>query len=164
VSATGNEVPSQGGGTAAESGPDTNYVWDFGWIKILGGGPDSPGQAEGALQATELVLTGLGLRALARALVGRIFGKGAVELSKKTIRKEIQLYGGRSGQRVPSLKGPPNSIVRGGGERVFVTDAQGRVVSDITRNRVKSVIPGQGFGPKRPPTAEELKILEQFGY
>jgi hypothetical protein len=31
---------SQGSTGGAETGPDPNYVWDFGWIKILGGDPN----------------------------------------------------------------------------------------------------------------------------
>jgi hypothetical protein len=52
-----------------------------------------------------------------------------------------------------------SSVVRGGGARVFVTNERGQVIRDITAQRVKPVIPGQGFGPKRPPTAEELGLL-----
>lgn len=110
------------------------------------------------------VLGGRGLIQLGRSLSGRLAGRGAAELSKKAIRQEVQLFGGRGGQRIPGPTGPLNSIVGGGGQRVFVTDAQGRVVSDITRSRVKSVIPGEGFGPKRAPTAEEVESLEQFGF
>jgi hypothetical protein len=33
-------------------------------------------------------------------------------------------------------------------------------ILDITKARVKPVTPGQGFGPKRAPTSEELNLLE----
>jgi hypothetical protein len=72
------------------------------------------------------------------------------------------LSGGRSGQLVKNLTGPANSVLRGGGERAFVTNAEGKVILDITKDRVKSVIPGQGFGPKRAPTGEELNLLQKL--
>ena len=78
------------------------------------------------------------------------------------LRGDIALSGGRSGGRVKSLTGPVNSILRGQGGRVYVTDSQGRVIWDITRTRVKPVIPGRGFGPKRAPTAEELKWIDDI--
>lgn len=60
---------------------------------------------------------------------------------------------------VLTAEAPP---ARGGGERAFVTNAEGKVILDITKDRVKTVIPGQGFGPKRAPTAEELGWLQQL--
>jgi hypothetical protein len=42
-----------------------------------------------------------------------------------------------------------------------VTDSEGNVVKDITAKRVKPVKPGQGFGQKRPPTQQELGLLEK---
>jgi len=78
-----------------------------------------------------------------------------------TIRPDVTLSGGRSGERVKDLEGPPNSIVKGGGERAFETDDTGRVIKDITRDRVKPVTPGQGFGPKRAPTPKELEALDK---
>ena len=51
--------------------------------------------------------------------------------------------------------------MRGGGERVFVTNEKGQVILDITKNRVKPVTPGQGFRPKRAPTSEELDLLQK---
>lgn len=83
----------------------------------------------------------------------------ANDLLKKTINKSIQLYGGRSGGRVRHLIGPSNSVVRGGRGRAFVTDAGGRVILDITRERTKPVDPGKGFGAKRNPTKVELELL-----
>jgi hypothetical protein len=55
----------------------------------------------------------------------------------KQYRPDIVLTGGRSGEFVLGLKGPPNSYVRGGGDRVFETDGQGKVVREISLDRVK---------------------------
>jgi RHS repeat-associated protein len=75
------------------------------------------------------------------------------------IRDDVLLAGGRSGERVKDLVGPANSAVRGSAQRVFVTNDRGQVVLDITPDRVKPVVPGQGFGPKRTPTKEELELI-----
>jgi RHS repeat-associated protein len=77
-----------------------------------------------------------------------------------TIRPDIVLSGGRSGEKTKDLTGPANSAVRGGGERVFVTNDKGQVILDVTGSRVKVVTPGQGAGAKRPPTAQELELLK----
>jgi hypothetical protein len=87
--------------------------------------------------------------------------KGA---SSKTppIRADVKVAGGRSGQNVKTATGPPNSIIRGSEGRIFRTNDAGEVVSDITRERVKPVEPGQGFGNKRPPNEEELGWLDKM--
>lgn len=72
------------------------------------------------------------------------------------------LSGGRSGEKVPELTGPPNSAIPGAGGRIFITDGNGNVVVDVDRNRAKDVIPGKGFGPKRPPTQEEQELIGQI--
>ncbi len=78
------------------------------------------------------------------------------------LRPDVQLKGGgRSGQNVKNLQGPPNSVVKGSPGRVYQTNSQGRVITDITKDRVKPVTPGQGFGPKRPPTQQELDWIRQ---
>jgi RHS repeat-associated protein len=74
---------------------------------------------------------------------------------------------GRSGAGVKNLVGPPNTIARGMSPgRVYVTDEQGRVVLDITRDRVKPVVPGQGFvsgdGRKLPPTSKHLGWIDEL--
>jgi hypothetical protein len=58
---------------------------------------------------------------------------------------------GRSGENVKFLTGPPNSAVKSiAPGRVFVTNARGRVILDITGDRVKEVRPQVGFvGEKR---------------
>jgi len=71
------------------------------------------------------------------------------------------LNGGRSGQLVKTLTGPANSVVKGGQGRIFITNSEGKVILDITKDRVKSVIPGRGFGPKVTPTQEQLNLLKQ---
>jgi RHS repeat-associated protein len=78
------------------------------------------------------------------------------------LRPDVTMSGGRGGSGVKNLTGPPNSAVRGSEGRVFVTNNQGQVVADITKQRVKSVYPGVGFGDKRPPTQDELRMLEQI--
>jgi hypothetical protein len=70
--------------------------------------------------------------------------------------------GGRSGSQVKKLTGPPNSVIKGFAGRVYVTNDQGQVILDITKDRVKPVIPDQGFGPKRPPTEEELDLINKL--
>jgi hypothetical protein len=100
---------------------------------------------------------GTGLRAL-----GRFFGVGSKTVeagAAPVIRADIQLFGGRGGRAVRDLVGPPNSVIRGSEGRVFLTDGQGRVILDITRERVKPVTPGGGFGPKRDPTPSELNWI-----
>jgi hypothetical protein len=46
--------------------------------------------------------------------------------------------------------------------RTSVTNNEGQVILDINADRVKTVAPGVGFGPKRAPTSEELQLLEQM--
>jgi hypothetical protein len=77
------------------------------------------------------------------------------------LRPDVSLSGGgRSGEKVKQLTGPPNSAVRSiAPGRVFVTDAKGQVVLDITIERVKPVQPQIGFGEKRPPTGIELSLI-----
>ena len=82
-------------------------------------------------------------------------------ISNLSIRKDIVLNGGRSGQLVKTLTGPANSVVKGGQGRIFITNSEGKVILDITKDRVKSVIPGRGFGPKVTPTQEQLNLLKQ---
>jgi hypothetical protein len=55
----------------------------------------------------------------------------------KQFKPDVTLHGGPAGELVRSLKGPSNSYVKGGGDRVFETDAQGKVIRDITPQRVK---------------------------
>lgn len=85
----------------------------------------------------------------------------AASIPQPALDRNYQFPGaGRSGARVKDFVGPPNSVARGASEgRVFVTDEQGRVILDITRDRVKPVVPGQGFPKgdiKMPPTEEQL--------
>jgi RHS repeat-associated protein len=77
------------------------------------------------------------------------------------IRSEIVLNGGRSGQLVKTLEGPANSVLKGSNGRIFITDDAGKVIWDITKDRAKSVLPGNGFGPKIAPTQEQLNLLKQ---
>jgi hypothetical protein len=90
----------------------------------------------------------------------------------KQYRPEIVLTGGRSGEFVVGLKGPPNCYVRGGDDRVFETDAQGKVVREISLDRVKSrhenASPsGSVFATMKkstdPLSAEDLAILRRMG-
>ncbi|MEV8438681.1 hypothetical protein AB0425_14985 [Actinosynnema sp. NPDC051121] len=63
--------------------------------------------------------------------------------------------------------GPPNSVVRGASQGgVFVTDPNGRVIFDITRDRAKPVVPGVGFikgdGRKLTPDTRQLAWIDQL--
>ncbi len=74
---------------------------------------------------------------------------------------------GRSGAAVKNFVGPPNAVVKGASPgRVFMTDGQGRVILDITADRVKPVVPGQGFvagdGRKLAPTTEQLGWIKDL--
>ncbi|MEK6749237.1 MAG: hypothetical protein AABY83_08530, partial [Pseudomonadota bacterium] len=68
--------------------------------------------------------------------------------------------GGRSGEKVKDAVGPPNSAIPSTGSSIWITDSNGNVVVDVTPLRAKDVTPGSGFGPKRVPTNEELKLWE----
>ena len=102
-------------------------------------------------------------------VLGGVLGKAAmtgIRSLKKTAgelikRSDVVLKGGRSGQLVKSLTGPPNSVVKGNQGRIFITDVKGKVIWDITKDRAKSVIPGHGFGSKQEPTKEMLNLLKQ---
>ncbi len=89
--------------------------------------------------------------------IGKAARAGAVAMKA---RPDIVLSGGRGGELVKSLTGPSNSVVRGGPGRAYVTNEKGQVILDITKSRVKPVTPGQGFGPKRAATSEELDLLD----
>ena len=92
-------------------------------------------------------------------LVSRFTTKGGTNL---VLRPDIILSGGRSGQLVKNLTGPANSVLKGSGNRIFITDDAGRVIWDITKDRAKSVIPGKGFGPKVAPTQKQLDLLNKI--
>jgi hypothetical protein len=83
---------------------------------------------------------------------------------KVALRPDISLSGGRSGEKVKFLKGPPNSAVKSvAAGRVFVTNAVGQVILDITAERVKEVRPHVGFsGEKRDLSPEELDLVKQL--
>ena len=90
----------------------------------------------------------------------------------KILRPETVRSGGRGGQRVLDIEGPPNSIIRGqptrsGGPRAFETDEAGRVVREITPDRVKirQIDPKTGrefFEKSGPPSADDLRILDEL--
>jgi hypothetical protein len=90
----------------------------------------------------------------------------------KTYKRDVTLNGGRSGEDVIKLIGPPNSYVLGGGDRVFETDAQGRVIRDITPLRYNIRAQNkdlQGFVHEfmdkthRKPTPQDIEILRNMG-
>jgi hypothetical protein len=71
------------------------------------------------------------------------------------------------GAAVKNFVGPPNAVVKGASPgRVFVTDGEGRVIFDITKDRVKPVVPGQGFvagdGRKLVPIQEQEAWITQL--
>ena len=85
---------------------------------------------------------------------------------KVELRPDISLSGaGRSGENVKFLTGPPNSAVKSiAPGRVFVTNARGQVIRDITVDRVKEVRPQVGFvGEKRQfLTVHERNLIKQL--
>jgi RHS repeat-associated protein len=79
-----------------------------------------------------------------------------------TLRPNVVKFGGRGEANVTKIIGPPNSVIRGGGQRIFVTDKSGKVVLDITKDRVKPVING-ALGPKRfSLTKSEIALLNRM--
>ena len=98
-------------------------------------------------------------------------GGGAANAGSKLLPKVDNVFqfpgAGRSGAGVKNFVGPPNAIARGASPgRVFVTDEQGRVIFDITRDRVKPVVPGRGFvsgdGRKLTPTSEQVGWIDEL--
>ncbi len=81
-----------------------------------------------------------------------------VPFSNLSIRSDITMTGGRRGEKVPFLVGPPNSVIKGSGpkNRIFITNDQGQVVFDIDITRVKPITPGVGPGEK------DLDILPEY--
>jgi len=68
--------------------------------------------------------------------------------------------GGRSGQFVKNLIGPPKSAFRSPKPgRVWVTNAQGQIILDIENDRTKLVQPTTGFQEKRDPTPQERDLV-----
>lgn len=84
--------------------------------------------------------------------------------SSPQLNRDVQFPGGgRGGGNVKNFVGPPNSVVRGATPgRVYRTDGEGRVISDITKERTKPVTPGEGFGNKMSPTSEEQSWIDQL--
>lgn len=99
------------------------------------------------------------LRTISHSWSARVAAKTGGNLA---LRSDIILSGGRSGQFVKNLTGPANSVLKGSGNRIFITDDAGKVIWDITRDRAKSVVPGQGFGPKVTPTQQQLDLLNKI--
>jgi hypothetical protein len=122
---------------------------------------DKAGRHFARFVATVGVDTAIAL--LLRKTVGQK-GKGKAGLTAgPQLRPDVVLGGaGRSGQNVKFLTGPAHSAVKSAGPgRIFVTNAQGQVILDITAARVKPVTPGVGFGDKRLPTPEELELIKR---
>jgi len=69
--------------------------------------------------------------------------------------------GGRGGEDVKNLTGPPNSAIPGFGGRIYITNDRGQVVLDVTQDRAKVVVPGSGYRGKRSPTPTELDLLNK---
>jgi hypothetical protein len=87
----------------------------------------------------------------------------------KTLRPAVFVSGGRSGEDVLGIKSFPNSFIRGGGDHVFETDAQGKVIRDISLalNRVKvrkqHKPPHETMEKQGPPNAADIALLKQMG-
>jgi hypothetical protein len=131
----------------------TSPTWKNERIKMGVARVDHNGMAQGQQHITGLVKTYRDFVVTVPFLAAAI-----------TVRRDIApLSGGRSGQNVKDLKGlPANSAVRGYERRVYVTNSNGEVILDITEDRVKPVTPGVGFGPKRPPSPEELDLINKL--
>ncbi|MGC9341262.1 MAG: hypothetical protein ACP5E3_01030, partial [Bacteroidales bacterium] len=107
-------------------------------------------------QRKDALIIKIGAGLMAGSLINAI-NASFVTLS---LRPDIILKGGRSGQLVKYLRGPSNSVFRGGSHgRIFISDDTGNIIWDVTMDRAKSVIPGQGFGPKVTPTDEMLELI-----
>lgn len=124
----------------------------------------SPADLDLAGQYFARFVTRVGVDTAIALLLRRTIKGKPVPTKAPTLRPDISLSGaGRSGQNVKFLTGPPNSVVKSTGPgRIFVTDTQGRVILDITAERVKPVTPGVRFGDKRPPTLEELELIKKL--
>lgn len=61
------------------------------------------------------------------ALYLKLTGKAA-QATKLILRPDITLSGGRSGQLVKNLTGPANSVLRGNGNRIFITNESGQII------------------------------------
>lgn len=127
------------------------------------------------LQLAAIANNGIATREPARAKDGELSAFAASQVAanagSKLLPKVDDVFrfpgAGRSGAGVKNFVGPPNTIARGASPgRVFVTDDQGRVIFDITRDRVKPVVPGQGFvsgdGRKLAPTPEQLGWIDEL--
>ena len=97
--------------------------------------------------------------------IGLVSGEAKVA-AELTIRSDVQLFGGRSGELVKNLVGPEQSVVKGGQKgTIFITNDKGQVIIDITKDRVKYIIPGKGFDKtignkgKINPTNEHLELI-----
>lgn len=123
---------------------------------------DKAGQHFARFVATVGVDTAIAV--LLHKAVGKKGKASAAASNKPALRPDVSLSGaGRSGQNVKFLTGPPNSVVKSAAPgRVFVTNAEGKVILDITAERVKPVTSSGGFGEKRLPTLEELEFIRQL--
>ena len=81
---------------------------------------------------------------------------------KINLRSDILKYGGRSGNKVKFMTGPPNSAFKGSNGRMYITNSKGQVIWDISNERAKPVIPGKGFVRKQTPTSYQLKLLDRL--
>ena len=130
-------------------------------VGTLGGSSIVKGLAKTGIKAGGRSLTKKAAKsALKKGAKARRAARGVGNALK--LRPDIILSGGRSGQLVKNLTGPANSVLKGGGNRMFITDDVGKVIWDVTTNRAKPVVPGKGFGPKVTPTQEQLNLLNKI--
>lgn len=102
-------------------------------------------------------------KAVRRILIKEMKNKPQ-KLPERQLRPDITLKGGgRSGQFVKHLEGPPNCVVKGSEGRIFITNTDGKVIWDITKDRAKRVNPGQGFSGKVTPVPDEfINLIDQM--
>lgn len=112
-----------------------------------------------------------GATAAVRGGLRRSVGESAEDAAtavKTSVDRSFQFPGGgRNGAKVKSFTGPPSMVARGAVPgRIYVTDENGHVILDITRDRTKPVLHEQGFergmDRKQAPTAQELAWIDEL--
>ena len=86
-------------------------------------------------------------------------GRNAERVSLNIV--DIIVKGGRSGNLVKDATGPANSVLKGSQGRIFITNSEGQIIWDVTKDRAKQVFPGIGFGDKFAPTQEHLDLIKK---
>jgi RHS repeat-associated protein len=84
-----------------------------------------------------------------------------IEEAAPTLQMSTRVIkGGRSGELIKDAIAPPKSVLRGSPGRILISDENMRIIWDVTKERAKPVT-GRGFGPKQPPTKEQLDLIKK---